>query len=93
MTEPTKPDSKNNEDELIIELEEEAAEDPKGDEETIDLVDAVEESPLEKQDDVVETKEQAPIELKEETTSELKGDEEIIDLLQAAEEQEPVEIR
>lgn len=91
MTEPNEPDKKNNEtestkDEAIIELEEEAAEEPKGNEETIDLVDAVEESPVEKQDDGVETGEQAPIELEEEITDGPTGDEEIIDLLEAAEE-------
>ncbi|MBU0768518.1 MAG: hypothetical protein KJ687_05460 [Proteobacteria bacterium] len=48
MTEPNEQDKKNNEtestnDEAIIELEEEAAEEPKGDEEIIDLLEATEE--------------------------------------------------
>ena len=83
MTEPNEPDKKNNEtesttDEAIIELEEEAAEGPKGDEEIIDLLEAAEErEPAE--DETI-------IELKEETIDEPKGDEEIIDLLEAAEE-------
>jgi hypothetical protein len=91
MTEANEPDKKNNEteitkDEVILELEEEAAEGPKDDEEPIDLVDVAEESPVEKQDDGVEIGEQAPIEG-------TKGDEEIIDLLEveAAEEQKPAE--
>jgi len=83
MTEPNEPDKKKNEtesttDEAIIELEEEAAGGPKGDEEIIDLLEAVEEQePVE---------DEAIIELKEETIDEPKGDEEIIDLLEAAEE-------
>ncbi len=89
MTEANEPDKKNNEtettkDEVILELEEEAAKGPKDDEEPIDLVDVAEESPVEKQDDGVKAGEQAPLE-------ETKGDEEIIDLLEAAEEQKPVE--
>jgi len=81
MTEPNEPDKKNNEtestkDEAIIELEEEAAEGPTGDEEIIDLLQAAEEpDPME---------DEAIIGLKEETKDEPTGDEEIIDLLEAA---------
>jgi hypothetical protein len=89
MTEANEPDKKNNgtettKDEVILELEEEAAKAPIDDEEPIDLVDVAEESPVEKQDDGVKAGEQAPLE-------ETKGDEEIIDLLEAAEEHKPVE--
>lgn len=83
MTEPNEPDKKNNEtestkDEAIIELEEEAAEGPTGDEEIIDLLQAAEE-PDSMEDEAI-------IELEEEAADEPKGGEEIIDLLEAAEE-------
>ena len=90
MTEPNEPDKKveaaePTEDEPIIDLIDEAAVEPaddeeaiKGDEEIIDLTDAVETKEP--------TEDEAPIALEEEVVEETKGDEEIIDLMDAAEE-------
>jgi hypothetical protein len=71
MTEPNEPDKKN----------EAAEKELKGDEEIIDLLQAVEE-PFAKEPMVDES----PIELEKEATDESKDDDEVIDLVDAAEE-------
>jgi hypothetical protein len=103
MTESNEPDKKNEaaetaEDEPIIELKDETAvaptddEELKGDEEIIDLLQAVDEPLSLDQDEPVSaeakepTEDQTPIELKEEVADETKDDEETIDLVDAVEE-------
>ena len=89
MTEPNEPDKKNEEtestkEEAPIELKEETTDVQTGDEEIIDLLEAVEEQePIE---------DEAIIELEEKVAEEPKGDDDIIDLTEAAEDS-PKEVK
>ena len=89
MTEPNEPDKKNEEtestkEEAPIELKEETTDVQTGDEEIIDLLEAVEEQePIE---------DEAIIELEEKVAEEPKEDDDIIDLTEAAEDS-PKEVK